>query len=134
MTAILLQRVWSTFTTSTICISHSFDCDFLAEDKDYLGFNKTVPLTLGGKLTLLNTVIIDDTVLENYQEYYLIWMEVPEQPMFDMILVVSGEDQDVVTILDDEGKFHVALLFNIDSIRLTLTLISFSVSHVHLHR
>ena len=56
-------------------------------------------------------MLIDDTVLERTQEYFLIWMDVPEQPMSDMIHVVDGEDVAVTAILDSGGRFHMALLF-----------------------
>ena len=88
----------------------------MTEGEDYIDFNQTVPLELGRATTLvvIEDALIDDQILEKTQEYFLIRMEVPDQPMSDMIHIIDGEDHDEVTILDSGGRFPMALMFNIN--------------------
>ena len=86
----------------------------LTAGEDYMDVSEIVPLnrTHLETVAVIKNVLIDDDILESAQEYFVIRMDIPDQPMSDMIHIVDDEDQDVVAILDSGGRFPITLLFN----------------------
>ena len=59
----------------------------------------TVPISESGSVFCIDTVIFDDTIIENDEQFELIFQNLPSN-----FAAVGVIDTVTVTILDDDGK------------------------------